>query len=243
MNFSNKTAVKALISERHWRDGLSIRAIERELGIATSVLNAWCKRHGIVVRSKAEQITACNANGAINRPRGESHWAWGLRKETSPAYAAHSARMTSANPGADPATLARRNLAWSDTMRAKPTEPESIMASWLPGCGVAWIAQFPVGRYVIDFAFPAALVGLEIDGKTHEPADRKKRDIIRDGLLISIGWKIIRVRQDNVTNPGKILSVLKEHVSGFQIPCGSPPIGRKYRMLIRDAENPTGRKV
>ncbi|MEK9137729.1 MAG: hypothetical protein AAB393_11455, partial [Bacteroidota bacterium] len=57
----DKSAVKTLISERHWRDGLSIRAIERELGIATSVLNAWCKRHGIVVRSKAEQITACNA--------------------------------------------------------------------------------------------------------------------------------------------------------------------------------------
>jgi len=52
---SDRTSVYRLASREHWINKKSIRAIEREYGVGSSVLNAWCKRHGIRIRTKAAQ--------------------------------------------------------------------------------------------------------------------------------------------------------------------------------------------
>jgi hypothetical protein len=49
--------------------------------------------------------------------------------------------------------------------------------------------QLPVFNFFIDFANPYLRIGVEVDGKQHD----KERDLKRDMLLASIGWKIFRI--------------------------------------------------
>src|SRR6185369_15892622 len=46
-------------------------------------------------------------NGSRIAPAGPDHWSWGLRKETHPVMAAHSARMKAHNPMHMPGVTAR----------------------------------------------------------------------------------------------------------------------------------------
>lgn len=53
--------------------------------------------------------------------------------------------------------------------------------------------------YFIDFAFINEKLAVEIDGSQHIKDDeRKKRDVEKDELLISKGWKILRVTENMV---------------------------------------------
>jgi very-short-patch-repair endonuclease len=53
----------------------------------------------------------------------------------------------------------------------------------------AFLPQFPVFNYFIDFANPRLRLALELDGKQHDPDKDRKRD----ELLWSIGWRTFRI--------------------------------------------------
>jgi very-short-patch-repair endonuclease len=242
LNVRDKAAVNAVIQDRHWGKGESIRAIERALGLTATRLNFWCKYHGIVLRTKEAQCAITNRDNP-NRARGERHWAWGRRKSTDAWAARNSERMTTDNPVRKKGVMIRIARTWADTMRNRPTLPEATILGLLSVCGVPFAYQHPVGRYVIDFAFPAYHLAFELDGKAHECAARHARDLVRDRALIRKGWKVLRVPQRNLKSPGHFLAVLKEHVPDLQIPSDLPSVGRKYRVLFRDAKYPAGIKV
>lgn len=73
------------------------------------------------------------------------------------------------------------------------TQPENLAALRLHQWGLAPLAQYRVGRYRLDFAFPAHLVAIEIDGPHHHRPDVALRDALRDAHLRSLGWIILRV--------------------------------------------------
>jgi very-short-patch-repair endonuclease len=50
--------------------------------------------------------------------------------------------------------------------------------------------QHPIGRYVADFACPAAMLVIELDGSHH--AMRTVRDAERTDDLARTGWRVIR---------------------------------------------------
>jgi REase_MTES_1575 len=55
------------------------------------------------------------------------------------------------------------------------------------------VAQHRVGRYRLDFAYPEAMVGVEIDGREfHSTPEQKAADKVRQDRLESGGWKILR---------------------------------------------------
>jgi len=62
-------------------------------------------------------------------------------------------------------------------------------------------------HYKIDFAFPSRKIGLEIDGPSH--ANRQDADRKKDARLNTLGWTIIRVKNEEVLS-GKSESVLLE---------------------------------
>lgn len=241
MNLRDKTAVLAVIKRRHWAGGESIAAIERSLGIGKSVLSFWCKRHGIAVRTKEAQCSITNSDITL-KPRGAKHWAWGRRKETDTWAAIHSDRMLKHNPMTVESLREKASRSLALLYRDTPTDAEAVMLKILARCSVAFVFQHCVGKYIIDFAFPAQMLGLEIDGKGHARR-RTTHDIPRDGWLIEQGWKIIRVRQDNLSVALHLLTVLKQYVPDLQIPSNTPTMRRQYRVLIRDSDNPSGRKV
>jgi very-short-patch-repair endonuclease len=53
--------------------------------------------------------------------------------------------------------------------------------------------QVPIdGRYIVDFAAPAARIVVEVDGGYH--ARRRAGDRRRDERLRELGWRLVRVQ-------------------------------------------------
>jgi very-short-patch-repair endonuclease len=62
--------------------------------------------------------------------------------------------------------------------------------------------EYSVFPYFIDFAFINEKVAVEIDGSQHLEEERKKRDKEKDKLLLSKGWKVLRIAANEVTHDG-----------------------------------------
>lgn len=62
--------------------------------------------------------------------------------------------------------------------------------------------EYSVFPYFIDFAFVDEKLAVEIDGSQHIEEERKKSDEKKDELLISKGWKVLRIAAIEVTHNG-----------------------------------------
>ena len=75
-------------------------------------------------------------------------------------------------------------------------------------------AQYSVGPYSIDIAFPKEKIAIEIDGEHH----RKEAQIIKDGnkdeYLKSHGWKVLRFPAEEAHhNPKKMATEIQEFIN------------------------------
>lgn len=71
--------------------------------------------------------------------------------------------------------------------------------------------EYSVFPYFIDFAFINEKLAVEIDGSQHLEKERKKRDEEKDKLLMSKGWRILRITAFEVVRDGtKALNCLLE---------------------------------
>lgn len=48
--------------------------------------------------------------------------------------------------------------------------------------------------YKLDFGHPDLMVGIEVDGQSHRPFARRKKDEKKRLVLESLGWRIVRVK-------------------------------------------------
>jgi very-short-patch-repair endonuclease len=250
IDFRNREVLNKLIQVEHWEQGRSLRAIERHYGMTKTILSWWCRRHEIPVRTRSQSIIAYAATdeGKANRPRGEHHWCYGLRKETSAFMQRHSERMTRANPATDYAIMTQMSAGRALYLRQNPTAREQMVMDLLPLDTMPdMIFQYPVGIYILDFAFPAYHVALEIDGTTHRRADRIAHDTIRTQALIEAGWILLRheialkarhPKGWDLTRVGQILETL---IPDLQLVYPEPPDRRsKYGVLVCCQEYPAG---
>lgn len=100
--------------------------------------------------------------------------------------------------------------------RNKPSYPEKCFISFLEERGYTtkyYIErEYPIFPYYIDFAFVKEKIAVEVDGSQHLEKDRKEKDRKKDELLLSKGWKILRISEDIVkTN----WSVIQEKLDGL----------------------------
>ncbi len=58
--------------------------------------------------------------------------------------------------------------------------------------------QHPIGPYVLDFYCAKARLAIEIDGMSHDLADRPQRDIRRDAGLKAEGVTVLRIAAGDV---------------------------------------------
>ena len=81
----------------------------------------------------------------------------------------------------------------ASAMRAAPTTTEALLWQRLSGSqlGVGFRRQLVVGRYIVDFAAPAARLVVEVDGGYH--ARRLRADARRDRALGKLGWRVLRL--------------------------------------------------
>lgn len=74
-----------------------------------------------------------------------------------------------------------------------------------------WKSQFPLGKYVLDFAFPTERIDVEIDGITHHATpERRRRDEARDRYANSKGWIVHRISAwESIHKTSKHLDLIK----------------------------------
>jgi very-short-patch-repair endonuclease len=145
--------------------------------------------------------------GVPVRPRG--HQVKGLTKETSDLYDLHSLRMQVCNPSQLRHTQIARARGQALRSRRRPSASEKKLADLLAESHLTerWRLQMPWRGYVLDFAFPAVLLDVELDGKNHWNSDRRARDQKRDAFLTGEGWKVVRISTKRFeSNPGKVLA-------------------------------------
>jgi very-short-patch-repair endonuclease len=75
--------------------------------------------------------------------------------------------------------------------------------------GAKFRRQHPVEGYIADFAAIDAKLIVEVDGRSHDA--QQDYDAARDAALKTAGWRVLRVRDDDVLgDPGGVERVIKE---------------------------------
>lgn len=78
---------------------------------------------------------------------------------------------------------------------------------------LAWVFLEPLGfqrqhcvpsgqvgpPYKLDFGHPELKIDVEIDGKQHRESRIHERDRERDRHLASLGWRVVRIRNEDIT--------------------------------------------
>ena len=79
-----------------------------------------------------------------------------------------------------------------------------------------WIANHPVGGYVVDVAFLGTKVAVEIDGWAfHTDPEKFEKDRQRQNALILLGWQVLRFTWRDLTEaPDRVISELKRAIRG-----------------------------
>ncbi len=60
--------------------------------------------------------------------------------------------------------------------------------------------QRPIGNYIVDFLIPKLNLIIEVDGDYHLDKEQAKKDFDRDQSLELIGYKVLRIRNDEIHN-------------------------------------------
>ena len=83
-------------------------------------------------------------------------------------------------------------------MRFSPTRSEEWLWRRLSGSktGFAFRRQLVIGHFIVDFACTKVRLAVEIDGAYHE--DRAWQDAQRDRALTVLGWRVLRVVEEDV---------------------------------------------
>ena len=84
--------------------------------------------------------------------------------------------------------------------RAAPTLTEALLWEELRASklGVGFRRQFPIERFIADFACPARRLVVEVDGGYHREAAAQRADARRDRVLARLGWQVVRVMAEEV---------------------------------------------
>ena len=83
-------------------------------------------------------------------------------------------------------------------MRCAPTRSEEWLWRRLSGSkiGIPFRRQLVIANFIVDLACTKVRLVVEIDGAYHE--GRQPRDAARDSGLAALGWRVLRVPDEDV---------------------------------------------
>jgi len=96
------------------------------------------------------------------------------------------------------------------------SKAERILIQLLKRAGITgWVANYPVGPYVVDNAFPECKVAIEVDGFAfHTDADVFRYDRERQNYLVLNGWQVLRFTwQDLIEHPERVIAEIRRAIS------------------------------
>lgn len=96
------------------------------------------------------------------------------------------------------------------------SEAERLFVRLLDQAGITgWRTNHPVGGYVVDVAFLAAKVAVEIDGLAfHSDSEDFQKDRVRQNAITLLGWQVLRFTWLDLTEyPDRVIAVLRTAIS------------------------------
>lgn len=82
------------------------------------------------------------------------------------------------------------------------------------GLGEKCRRQYIIGEYIVDFFFRKSMLIVELDGGYHFTEEQQKEDVIRQGWLEHIGYRIIRFTNEEVLfNTEKVIEKVKRSLN------------------------------
>ncbi|VEG50130.1 Protein of uncharacterised function (DUF559) [Mycolicibacterium chitae] len=96
------------------------------------------------------------------------------------------------------------------------SKAERLVAQLLTSAQITgWIANFPVGPFVVDFAFPDSKLVIEIDGFAfHSGVDDFVKDRNRQNYLVLHRWKVLRFTWwDLIERPERVIAEIRRAIS------------------------------
>jgi very-short-patch-repair endonuclease len=96
------------------------------------------------------------------------------------------------------------------------SEAERLFVKLLQQAGITgWRTNYPVGGYVVDVAFLAAKVAVEIDGLAfHSGSEDFHRDRVRQNAVALLGWQVLRFTWLDLTEyPERVIATLRTAIS------------------------------
>jgi very-short-patch-repair endonuclease len=114
------------------------------------------------------------------------------------------------NKGRHGSPAARRLLeAASDGARS---EAERLLIKLLTDNGITgWKADYTIGGYKVDVAFPKQIVAIEVDGWAfHSDHEDFEKDRKRQNIISLLGWQILRFTWLDLTEyPDRVIAEIK----------------------------------
>ena len=88
------------------------------------------------------------------------------------------------------------------------TNLEEVVKEYLDRNEIDYIFQYSTRTgFVIDFAIPENKVAIEVDGKKwHSSEVAKKKDRFKDYMLRREGWKVLRVKEEEISSLDSLFS-------------------------------------
>ncbi|OLP04109.1 hypothetical protein BVU76_00045 [Mycolicibacterium porcinum] len=99
------------------------------------------------------------------------------------------------------------------------SEAERLLVKLLKQAGITgWKANYRLGRYVVDVAFPAAKLAIETDGWAfHSDQEDFQKDRVRQNEIALMGWQVLRFTWLDLTEyPERVIAEIR-----FAIECRS----------------------
>ncbi len=96
------------------------------------------------------------------------------------------------------------------------SQAERLLIRLLNDDGIrGWVANHPVGGYVVDIAFPGHRVAIEVDGWAfHSDQTAFHNDRIRQNRIALLGWQVLRFTwQDLTAHPERVLAEIRAAIS------------------------------
>lgn len=99
-------------------------------------------------------------------------------------------------------------------LRRSMTRAETLLWRYLKAHRLARLGfrrQAPMGNYIADFVAHSCKIVVEVDGESHDFAERVRRDEKRDEWFASRGYRVVRFTNDDVLKnlEGVVLAILQ----------------------------------
>lgn len=100
---------------------------------------------------------------------------------------------------AKPAAPDRRVRSLAKTMRRRMTRQEyRLYSGFLSSLPVTVCRRKVIGKYIVDFLIPSAMLVIEVDGAQHYSEKGLEKDRQRDAFLRSEGYSVLRYSNSDI---------------------------------------------